>query len=139
MNSISRAQTRSQIWESITKGSTELLTRFLLITFADLKKYKYYYWFSYPAFVSKPAWEIDGDWQNVAELLSSDAVCICLPVPACLSQLGLLRLLARYRSISVAPTSATIFLSQGDGKCVGSSSCRGILGIFQGRPFDLGE
>ncbi|PFH53317.1 hypothetical protein AMATHDRAFT_45591 [Amanita thiersii Skay4041] len=49
-----------KIWEGIlATRSTALLTRFLLITFADLKKYKYFYWFAFPAFVAKPAWEID--------------------------------------------------------------------------------
>ncbi|THG93509.1 hypothetical protein EW026_g7746 [Hermanssonia centrifuga] len=55
-------QLTDEVWEGITQGSTVALTRFLLITFADLKKYKYYYWFTFPAFVAKPAWELDGEW-----------------------------------------------------------------------------
>jgi ubiquitin-like modifier-activating enzyme ATG7 len=48
-----------KLWEdTIASKSTAHLNRFILITFADLKKYKYYYWFAFPAFVSKPAWEI---------------------------------------------------------------------------------
>ncbi|KAI9143283.1 hypothetical protein BKA69DRAFT_1026812 [Paraphysoderma sedebokerense] len=42
-----------QIWQDIKSGRAltepHLLTRFLLLTHADLKKYKFYYWFGYPA------------------------------------------------------------------------------------------
>lgn len=59
----------SKIWDSIiTTKDTSLLTQFLLITFADLKKYQYFYWFAFPAFVSKPAWQIsDNGWKPADE------------------------------------------------------------------------
>ncbi len=49
----------SKIWDSIvTNQDTSVLNSFLIITYADLKKYKYYYWFAFPAFVASPAWHI---------------------------------------------------------------------------------
>ncbi|KAJ3254948.1 Autophagy protein 7 [Boothiomyces macroporosus] len=47
----------SKIWEAIKDGSVidqpQLLVQFGLITFADLKKYKYYYWFNFPCLLPK--------------------------------------------------------------------------------------
>eukprot|EP00794_Sanderia_malayensis_P006895 gene6895-7673_t len=46
-----------QIWNDIKSGASleepSLLGRFLLLTFADLKKYHYYYWFAFPALVTE--------------------------------------------------------------------------------------
>lgn len=42
-----------------------MLNPFLLVTFADLKKYVYHYWFAFPALVSSPAWTVDGDFMPV--------------------------------------------------------------------------
>ncbi|OCF41825.1 E1-like protein-activating enzyme Gsa7p/Apg7p [Kwoniella heveanensis CBS 569] len=36
-----------------------MINLFLLVSFADLKRYVYQYWFAFPAVVSKPAWETD--------------------------------------------------------------------------------
>lgn len=30
-----------------------------MVTYADLKKYVYNYWFAFPALVEKPGWEVD--------------------------------------------------------------------------------
>lgn len=42
-----------------------VLNPFLLVTFADLKKYVYHYWFAFPALVSSPAWVMDGEFMPV--------------------------------------------------------------------------
>lgn len=57
-----------QIWKAINDGSIyerpSLLASFLVICFADLKKYRFSYWFGFPALVMQPAWKpvspIDG-------------------------------------------------------------------------------
>ncbi|GLJ48709.1 hypothetical protein SUGI_1027260 [Cryptomeria japonica] len=47
-----------KIWEDIHSGRAEedssLLCRFLLISFVDLKKWNFYYWFAFPALVLDP-------------------------------------------------------------------------------------
>ncbi|KAG6554409.1 hypothetical protein Mapa_004326 [Marchantia paleacea] len=48
-----------QIWEDIQSGKAEedsnVLNRFLLISFADLKKWSFLYWFAFPAIVLTPS------------------------------------------------------------------------------------
>ncbi|KIJ65777.1 hypothetical protein HYDPIDRAFT_27010 [Hydnomerulius pinastri MD-312] len=63
----------NEMWSNIVdKKDSSKLTQFLLITFADLKKYQYYYWFAFPAFVAKPAWEIsENGWKAADEELSA--------------------------------------------------------------------
>ncbi|KAF9173583.1 Autophagy protein 7 [Mortierella sp. AD011] len=55
--------TVDQIWGDITSGRAvtdpSLLNKFLLLTFADLKKFKFFYWFAFPALQSDPAWTAD--------------------------------------------------------------------------------
>lgn len=47
-----------KIWEDIHSGKAEenstLLSRFLIISFADLKKWSFHYWFAFPALVLDP-------------------------------------------------------------------------------------
>ncbi|KAI3779065.1 hypothetical protein L2E82_08526 [Cichorium intybus] len=47
-----------KIWEDIRSGKAEedsyVLSRFLLISFADLKKFNFHYWFAFPALVLDP-------------------------------------------------------------------------------------
>ncbi|GMH05504.1 hypothetical protein Nepgr_007344 [Nepenthes gracilis] len=47
-----------KIWADIQSGAAEkdsaLLSRFLLISFADLKKWSFHYWFAFPALVLDP-------------------------------------------------------------------------------------
>ncbi|KXS18308.1 E1-like protein-activating [Gonapodya prolifera JEL478] len=46
------------VWDDIQSGAAlacpDLLSRFLLVTFADLKKFKFYYWFAFPSFSIAP-------------------------------------------------------------------------------------
>ena len=48
-------QEAQMIWNSITNGDAiykpDKLVRFLLLTYADLKKFVFHYWFAFPAFV----------------------------------------------------------------------------------------
>lgn len=68
------------MWTNIIeRRDASKLSQFLLITFSDLKKYQYYYWFAFPAFVAKPAWEIAANgWKSGEEQLSSAQVIILL-------------------------------------------------------------
>jgi ubiquitin-like modifier-activating enzyme ATG7 len=66
-----------QIWDHILASrDTSSLNGFLIIAFADLKKYKYYYWFAFPAFAAKPAWEIDDPhgWKSATDTFTTEQV-----------------------------------------------------------------
>jgi ubiquitin-like modifier-activating enzyme ATG7 len=48
------------IWEAINDGTVfscpSLLAGFVVVSFADLKKYRFSYWFAFPALVMEPSW-----------------------------------------------------------------------------------
>ncbi|GFZ07103.1 ThiF family protein [Actinidia rufa] len=73
-----------KIWEDIHSGKAEddsaVLLRFLLISFADLKKWSFHYWFAFPALaLDPPATLVDlrpaSLWLSLEEAESLSAVC----------------------------------------------------------------
>uniref|UniRef100_A0A5B7AYP5 Ubiquitin-like modifier-activating enzyme ATG7 n=1 Tax=Davidia involucrata TaxID=16924 RepID=A0A5B7AYP5_DAVIN len=73
-----------KIWEDIHSGKVEeesaVLSRFLLISFADLKKWIFHYWFAFPALMlDPPATLIDlrpaSQWLSLEEAESLSAAC----------------------------------------------------------------
>ncbi|CAK7223457.1 Autophagy protein 7 [Sporothrix curviconia] len=54
-----------QIWDAIKDGTVyevpSLLSSFNIISFADLKKYRFTYWFAFPALHSDPQWKRTGE------------------------------------------------------------------------------
>ncbi|KAH7855425.1 hypothetical protein Vadar_024669 [Vaccinium darrowii] len=73
-----------KIWDDIHSGKAEedsaVLSRFLLISFADLKKWSFHYWFAFPALVlDPPATLVDlrpaSQWLSLKEAESLSAAC----------------------------------------------------------------
>lgn len=69
---------KCQIWEDILSGKVKedcsLLSRFLVISFADLKKWSFHYWFAFPALVLDPPATVVNlqpatQWFSVEEVL----------------------------------------------------------------------
>ncbi|KAK6904040.1 E1-like protein-activating enzyme Gsa7p/Apg7p [Kwoniella mangroviensis CBS 8507] len=61
-----KTETKKEIFNQVVakivgsfKSDQPLINPFLLVTFADLKKYIFHYWFAFPAFVSSPAWRMN--------------------------------------------------------------------------------
>ncbi|KKK24433.1 hypothetical protein ARAM_001970 [Aspergillus rambellii] len=53
-------QSGKTIWDAIHDGSIyscpSLLSSFIVLSYADLKRYKFHYWFAFPALHSDPSW-----------------------------------------------------------------------------------
>ncbi|KAJ5172256.1 Ubiquitin-like modifier-activating enzyme atg7 [Penicillium capsulatum] len=49
-----------KIWDAVNDGTIyscpSLLSSFIILSFADLKRYKFYYWFAFPALHCDPPW-----------------------------------------------------------------------------------
>ncbi|EXJ93022.1 autophagy-like protein 7 [Capronia epimyces CBS 606.96] len=60
------------IWDAINDGTIyscpSLLVSFLALSFADLKKYKFYYWYAFPALAMDPPWAPVGQTSSQAGL-----------------------------------------------------------------------
>ncbi|KAI6784207.1 uncharacterized protein J7T54_004753 [Emericellopsis cladophorae] len=58
-----------QIWDAINDGSIysvpSLLSSFIILSYADLKKYKCTYWFAFPALHSDPQWKRNGPAEHL--------------------------------------------------------------------------
>jgi ubiquitin-like modifier-activating enzyme ATG7 len=97
------------------------LTKFLVITFSDLKKYKYFYWFAFPSFVAKPAWEIsDPGWTNADGALSEDAVGFCRDTMEPSALLTNFQLKSIHQHLHTNPTPFFLIKSNGSKAEVGS-------------------
>ncbi|PHH81557.1 hypothetical protein CDD82_486 [Ophiocordyceps australis] len=57
-----------QIWDAINDGTIysipSLLSSFIIVSYADLKKYKLMYWFAFPALHSYPQWHRSGPCES---------------------------------------------------------------------------
>jgi ubiquitin-like modifier-activating enzyme ATG7 len=52
----------------------EKLNTFTILSFADLKKFKFIYWFAYPALLAKPGWEVCSEWKDASSVYKEEHV-----------------------------------------------------------------
>lgn len=64
-SNVGRPSDTRQIWEAIQDGTIysvpSLLSSFAILSFADLKKYRFTYWFAFPALQTEPPWRRTGE------------------------------------------------------------------------------
>ncbi|KAL2020939.1 hypothetical protein VTK56DRAFT_7826 [Thermocarpiscus australiensis] len=67
-----------QIWEAIQDGTIysvpSLLSSFIILSYADLKRYRFTYWFAFPALHSDPPWKRIGDVERLTSKESTALV-----------------------------------------------------------------
>lgn len=68
----------TQIWDAILDGSIyscpSLLSSFLILSYADLKKYKFHHLFAFPAFASSPPWTLTGPIERFSQAQTASLV-----------------------------------------------------------------
>ncbi|KAG0174037.1 Autophagy protein 7 [Apophysomyces sp. BC1034] len=72
------SEASQKVWDAIHSRRAldhpELLSEFLLLAFADLKKYKFYYWFAFPAMMPQPSpWTMKIN-KTLDEVYSTDEI-----------------------------------------------------------------
>ncbi|KAJ8116569.1 hypothetical protein ONZ43_g4414 [Nemania bipapillata] len=67
-----------QIWDAIKDGTIysvpSLLSSYIILSYADLKKYRMTYWFGFPTLPSDPAWKRAGEIQHLTPAESTALV-----------------------------------------------------------------
>uniref|UniRef100_A0A674EF79 Ubiquitin-like modifier-activating enzyme ATG7 n=1 Tax=Salmo trutta TaxID=8032 RepID=A0A674EF79_SALTR len=83
-------QQATEIWDSIQSGDAlkdpSLLCKFLLLTYADLKKYHFYYWFCFPALCFSEGIKILKEPATLEQVFSSKQVTVGVYDPCTLPQ-----------------------------------------------------
>ncbi|ORX93410.1 ubiquitin-like modifier-activating enzyme atg7 [Basidiobolus meristosporus CBS 931.73] len=72
------AECAKRVLEDIESGAAlntpHLLARFILLTFANLKNYKYYYWFGCPALTTNPTYSLR-DISGLSSIFDDNQIC----------------------------------------------------------------
>lgn len=66
-----------QLWRRILNSESPTaseLNTVLVVAFADLKKYAFFYWFAFPALLAKPAWQVASPWVSLSSSFTEPEV-----------------------------------------------------------------